>query len=99
MRKSQQKLAILVCVRIGVYRGGGNISNLVETYIKNTYLIFICCCTVLLEGIYNIASFGDFRGDLALFSAKFDGGDTTPTVPTRSAAPGCMLQVMCSGVT
>ena len=41
VRKSQQKLAILVCVRIGVYRDGGSISNLVETYIKNTYLTFI----------------------------------------------------------
>ena len=41
VRKSQQKLAILVCVRIGVYRGGGSISNLVETYIKNIYLTFI----------------------------------------------------------
>ena len=51
VRKSQQKLAILVCVRIGVYRDGGSISNLVKTYIKNTYLTFICCCTMILEGI------------------------------------------------
>ena len=46
VRKSQQKLAILVCVRIGVYKDGGSISNLVETYIKkhifNIYMLLYC---------------------------------------------------------
>ena len=68
MRKSQQKLAILVCVRIGVYRDGGSISNLVETYIKkhifNIYKYVVVLC--FWRAFKNIASFGDFRGDLAL---------------------------------
>ena len=83
VRKSQQKLAILVCVRIGVYRDGGSISNLVETYIKkhifNIYMLLYCAFGGHLKTLHLLAILGGFG---SIFLTKFDGGDATPIVPT-----------------
>ena len=62
----------------------------------NIHILLYCAFGGHLKALHLLAILG---GDFALFSGKFDGGDATPNVPTRSAAPGCMLQVMCSGVT
>ena len=59
------------------FKLGGDIH---KKHIFNIYKYVVVLC--FWRAFENIASFGVFREDLALFSAKFDGGDATPTVPT-----------------
>ena len=58
------------------FKLGGDIH---KKHIFDIYMLLYCDFGGHLKTLHLL---GDFREDLAPFSAKFDGGDATPTFPT-----------------